>query len=76
MPANPIPKVLRRAEDRLRLIPRQPRRARRPEPPTDWFGDDGTAGVREPRRPKPHPPGLAARALPPAPAELLDLVAV
>jgi hypothetical protein len=29
-------------------------------------GDDGTAGVREPRRPLPNPPSLRAQAEPPA----------
>jgi hypothetical protein len=50
-----------------------PARVRRPEvrllvaPPRDELGDDpGLAGVREPRRPKPHgpPPMVAARELP------------
>ena len=85
MAAASMFKVLRRTRDRLRLVDRG--RGQRfyplppppppPPPPPGWdeFGDDGSAGVREPRRPSPAPPILSARATPPPPAKLLDLVA-
>lgn len=70
-------KVLRRTSDRLRLSdPRfGPRRIAPPGGDDNGFRDDGSAGVREPRRPNPRPPVLSAAATPPAPAQVLDLVA-
>ncbi|MCA0437223.1 MAG: hypothetical protein LCH98_12185 [Actinobacteria bacterium] len=78
MAADPKFKVLRRTRDRLRLTDRG--RGRPVPPPRDlWgrdeFGDDGSAGVREPRRPSPRPPMLSTAEALPRETQLLELVA-
>ncbi len=78
MAANPVTRVLRRVGSHLRLTDRRAakRAYRRLPPPPDFPGDDGSAGVREPRRPSPLAPAAAARAVPPAPERRLDLASV